>query len=67
MLANGTPTKPFSLATMAPLPADFTRINDLKAASAARYGRPRAEIEAEIAARYAKEPLVLPPLGDGMM
>jgi len=67
MLANGTPTKPFSIATMAPFPADHAHINDLKAASARRFGRPRAEIEAEIAARYAKEPIVLPPLGNGMM
>ena len=63
LLANGTPTKPFSLATMPPMTSDFTRINELKAASAARFGRPRAEVEAEIAARYAKEPVVLPPLG----
>ena len=66
MLANGTPTKPFSLATMAPFPTDHARINDLKAQSAARFGRPRAEIEAEIAARYVKEPVVMPPLGDMM-
>ncbi len=67
MLANGTPTKPFSIATMPPLPSDFSRINELKATSANRFGRPRAEVEAEIQARYAKEPLVVPPLGNGMM
>lgn len=67
MLANGTPTKPFSLATMPPFPTDHARISELKAASASRYGRPRAEVEAEIAARYVKEPITLPPLGNGMM
>jgi hypothetical protein len=63
MLANGTPTKPFSIATAAPFKADSSRIHELKAMSAKRYGRPRAEVEAEIAARYAKEPISLPPLG----
>ena len=66
MLANGTPTKPFSIATAAPFKADSSRVAELKAMSASRYGRPRAEVEAEIAARYAKEPVALPPLG-GMM
>lgn len=67
MLANGTPTKPFSLGTIAPAVSDFTRIAALKSASAARYGRPRAEIEAEIAARYAKEPAAVPPLMGGIL
>jgi Helicase HerA, central domain/TraM recognition site of TraD and TraG len=63
MLANGTPTKPFSIATAAPFKADSSRISELKTMSAKRYGRPRAEVEAEIAIRYAKEPISLPPLG----
>lgn len=66
MLANGTPTKPFSIATSAPFKADPSRVAELKAMSARVYGRARAEVEAEIAARYAKEPLAPPPLG-GMM
>jgi hypothetical protein len=66
MLANGTPTKPFSLRTMPPFKADMTRVDYLKSASAARYGRPREQIEAEISARYAKETLTIPALG-GMM
>ncbi len=62
MLANGTPTKPFSLASMPPFKADSSRVAQLKAMSASRFGRPRAEVEAEIAARYVKEPITLPPL-----
>lgn len=63
MLANGTPTKPFSLATMPPMPANPERVAQLIAMSSARYGRPRAEVEAEIAQRYIKEaPPQLPPL-----
>ena len=66
MLANGTPTKPFSFATMPPFAADSSKIAYLKTLSSERYGRPRAEVEAEIAARYVKEPLLVPPLS-GMM
>ncbi len=60
MLANGVPTKPFSLATVAPATPDFGRIDLLKQMSALHYGRPREEIESEIAARYVKDPS---PLG----
>jgi hypothetical protein len=67
MLANGVPTKPFSLATMPPQTPDLTKVEYMKAYSAQQYGRPRADVEAEIAARYVKEnPPLLPPLG-GMM
>ena len=66
MLANGTPTKPFSLAMMPPFASDPSRVKELKALSALRFGRPRLEVEAEIAARYVKEVVTLPPLG-GMM
>ena len=62
MLANGTPTKPFSLVTMSPFEADPSRVASLKSMSANTYGRPRTEVEAEIAARYVKEPIVLPQL-----
>lgn len=63
MLSNGTPTKPFSLATLPSPEADRDRVAQLIAASSARYGRPRAEVEAEIAKRYIKEaPLMVPPL-----
>lgn len=67
VLADGTPTKPFSIATMAPKVIDHDRVATLIKQSAARYGRPRLEVEAEIQARYAKEPVALPPIGNGMM
>ena len=66
MLANGTPSKPFSFGTMPPFKADSTKVAHLKAVSANRYGRPRADVEDEIRARYVKEPLIMPPLS-GMM
>jgi hypothetical protein len=67
ILANGTPTKPFSIATLPTPPVDSSRVAETIARSAARYGRPRAEIEEEIAKRYMKEPApVLPPLS-GLM
>ncbi|MCB9810855.1 MAG: type IV secretion system DNA-binding domain-containing protein [Candidatus Nomurabacteria bacterium] len=60
ILANGTPTKPFNIKTMPPPPTDLTRINEMIELSYHTHGRPRAEVEAEISARYAKEtPLVL--------
>jgi len=52
VLADGTPTQPFSLAAMAPPAVDLTRAQRLIAQSLATYGRPRAEVEAEIKQRY---------------
>lgn len=66
VLANGTPTKPFSLVNAEPIASDHSRIEPLIDYSIRRYGRPRAEVDAEIAARYVKKPPVLPPVG-GMM
>jgi len=63
VLADGTPTKPFSIGTLPPAVIDRSRVEQLIKDSAARYGRPRAEVEAEIAQRYVKEPPPsLPPL-----
>lgn len=65
LLANGTPTKPFSVATMPPPESDPSRVQELIAMSMATYGRPRAQVDAEINARYQKpEPpkIELPPL-----
>ncbi len=67
VLADGTPTKPFSMATMPPTPIDPARVQSLIAHSAARYGRPRVEVEGEIEARYRKEPILLPPLPGGVV
>lgn len=66
VLADGVPAKPFSAATEPPPESDPSRVEALKRLSLERYGRPRAEIEAEIAARYAKEPTPIPALG-GLM
>jgi hypothetical protein len=66
ILANGVPTKPFSMATMPPIKSDPARVAAMIEESAARNGRPRAEVEAEISARYAKKPAT-PPAPSAMM
>jgi hypothetical protein len=54
VLADGTPTTPFSIGTLTPAEPDLARVQEMIAMSAARYGRPRAQIEADINARYHK-------------
>ncbi len=66
ILANGVPTKPFSVAMRPPITSDPALVQQLIEYSLSRFGRPRAEVEAEIAARYQKKPAVAPALG-GMM
>jgi hypothetical protein len=66
VLADGTPSKPFSIGTLAPAVIDHARVVSLIAQSATRYGRPRVDVEAEIQARYAKEPVPIPSL-DGIL
>lgn len=63
ILADGVPMKPFSIATMPPPASDPSQVASMKQQSLERYGRPRAEVEAEIAARYVKGAPVLPDLG----
>ena len=41
-----------------PITSDPARVAAMIEESAARYGRPRAEVEAEISARYVKKPAV---------
>lgn len=49
MLIGGVPSQSFSMASLPPLGKENTQLFDaLKQLSAAKYGRPRAEIEAEI-------------------
>lgn len=55
VLANGVPTKPFSIATLPPIKSDLTRLAEIIDISIKRFGRPRAEVEAEISARYMKK------------
>ncbi len=61
VLANGTPTPPFSIATMAPAEVDLDRVARLVEQSYARYGRSREEIEEEIRVRYQKPAPPVPP------
>jgi tRNA isopentenyl-2-thiomethyl-A-37 hydroxylase MiaE len=51
-LANGTPTRPFSMATIAPPVTDHNKVRQIIEMSKARYGVPRAQVDAEIGARY---------------
>jgi hypothetical protein len=64
VLANGIPTIPFSVVAPRPIEPDPERVLQLKEMSFARYGRPRHEIEAEIAQRYQKPtpPISAPPV-----
>lgn len=61
ILADGTPAPAFSVATSPPPESDFALASHLIANSYQKYGRPRAEIEAEIAARYQKPAPPVPP------
>ena len=62
ILANGVPTQPFSVSAMPPPEVDLARVEGLIQASLAKYGRPRAEIEAEIQKRYQKPAPPVPPM-----
>ena len=52
MLVKGQPTKPFNLHTLAPEKGNPDIVDSLKELSYVKYGRDRAEVEAEIMARY---------------
>jgi hypothetical protein len=56
-LIGGVPTQPFSMATLPPLGSPNEKLLiALKQLSAAKYGRPRAIVEAEITERLATKP-----------
>lgn len=56
-LINGVPTQPFSMATLPALGTPNSKLaTALKQLSAAKYGRPKAEVEAEIFERMATKP-----------
>jgi hypothetical protein len=56
-LINGVPTQPFSMATLPPFGNPNAKLGEaLKQLSAAKYGRPRAAVEAEIFERMATKP-----------
>lgn len=58
MLINGVPAQPFSMQGLPPLGNENQKLVDaLKQLSAAKYGRPKAQVEAEIMERLAvREP-----------
>lgn len=66
VLADGTPTSPFSLAAMPPPEVSLERVQQMMLASQAKYARPRAQVEADIAERYQK-PKVTEDSLPGMM
>jgi len=52
MLVNGQPIKPFNLRALAPEKGNPDIVDNLKELSYVKYGRDRAEVEAEIMGRY---------------
>jgi hypothetical protein len=52
LLVNGRPVKPFNIETMAPPQGNLEVIEKLKELSYLKFGRPRAEVEAEIMKKY---------------
>lgn len=52
MLVKGQPIKPFNLRTLAPEKGNPDIVDSLKELSYVKYGRDRAEVEAEIMSRY---------------
>lgn len=58
VMINNTPSAPFSMSFTPPLAKSNDKLADaMKKLSAAKYGRPRAEVEAEIARRIAAQPV----------
>jgi hypothetical protein len=53
MLVKGQPVKPFNLKTIAPEVGNPNIVDSLKELSYVKFGRDRAEVEAEIMARYS--------------
>jgi hypothetical protein len=52
VLVKGQPTKPFNLITLAPEAGNPSIVDSLKELSYVKYGRDRAEVQAEIMGRY---------------
>lgn len=61
MLVNGKPTKPFTIETYPPMAGKPEYLESMKQLSYATYGRPRAEVEAEIMAKYQNRPVAQAP------
>ncbi|MCI0619988.1 TraM recognition domain-containing protein [Candidatus Wolfebacteria bacterium] len=60
LLIHGRPEKPFNIETLPPEKGDPAVAEELKAFSYQQYGRDRAEVEAEVMARYEKPRPVAP-------
>jgi hypothetical protein len=66
MMIGGVPVQPFSMAALPPLGQPNAQLADaLKQLSAAKYGRPKAEVEAEIFGRLATKAPARPSFGGG--
>lgn len=64
MLIGGVPTQAFSMATLPPLGSPNAQLGDaLKKLSAAKFGRPRAQVEADIFDRLKTEEPAKPAFG----
>ncbi len=60
---HGVPSAPFSMSWIPPMGQSNAQLSDaLKRLSAAKYGRPRAQVEADIFARLAPPKPIAPPL-----
>ena len=55
LLSGGRPTKPFNIVTIAPSQGNPDQTDSLKQLSSLMFGRPRAEVEEEIMAKYQKK------------
>lgn len=68
MLVRGQPSKPFSMEVPRDKKGDRLYAEKIKELSRAKYGRDKAEVEAEMMARYKKPPVVIdnpkPPVGN---
>ncbi|MEX0749157.1 MAG: type IV secretory system conjugative DNA transfer family protein [Candidatus Saccharimonadales bacterium] len=61
LMSGGLPTQPFNIAALPPLASSKPQLAQaLKKLSAAKYGRPRAEVEKEIFDRVASQPAPSP-------
>lgn len=54
MLINGQPTKPFNMATFAPLKGNMEVVEKIKELSYLKFGREREEVEEEIMNKYRR-------------
>lgn len=62
VMINNVPSAPFSMSFIPPMGQSNQQLNDaLKRLSAAKYGRPRAQVEAEIFQRLGRTERQLPP------